>query len=111
MKKKKSGIKEENILRQLEELAEGLGIKIRYEQLKKESAFFPGGLCTVKGEDIFIINSNANIDDKIEALAKGLVSFDLSQIYMRPAVRELLIKTSPRQDDNLHEMNKDLERN
>jgi hypothetical protein len=86
---------EQEILNQLEELAESLGIIIRYEQLLKEGSFFPGGLCKVKGENILIINSMAAIDDKIEILAKEVVSFDLSRVYMRPALREFLSKRSP----------------
>lgn len=86
---------EKEILNQLEELAESLGIIIRYEQLLKEGSFFPGGLCKVKGEDIVIINSMAGIDDKIEILANAVVSFDLNRIYMRPALREFLSKHSP----------------
>ena len=92
---KRSGMDEKEILNQLEELAESLGIIIRYEQLLKEGSFFPGGLCKVKGEDILIINSMAGIDDKIEILANAVVSFDLSRIYMRPALREFLSKHSP----------------
>lgn len=90
MKKKQS--KDENLLRQLEELAENLDVKVRYEQLKKEGAFFPGGLCKVKGQDIIIINSKASIEDKIETMSRALRSFDLSQIYVLPAIRELLDK-------------------
>ena len=80
----------EKRLGQLEELAESLGIEVRFEKLKKESAFFPGGLCKVKGEDIIIINSTAPIDDKIEIMGKALSSFDFSNIYVLPALRELL---------------------
>ncbi|HJX33655.1 MAG TPA: hypothetical protein VJ373_00635 [Desulfatiglandales bacterium] len=92
---KRSAMDEKEILNQLEELAKSLGIIIRYEQLLKEGSFFPGGLCRIKGEDILIINSMAGIDDKIETLAKAVVSFDLSKVYMRPALREFLSKNSP----------------
>jgi len=84
----------EEILGQLEDLAGRLGIKIRYEQLKKEGTFFPGGLCKLKGEDILIINSKAGIEDRIETLARVIVSFDLSRVYMRPALREFLSRYS-----------------
>ena len=86
----RSGINYESILSQLEELADSLQVKVRYEQLKKEGAFFPGGLCRVKGEKILIINSRASMEDKIETLAKALVGFDLSNVYMRPALRDFL---------------------
>jgi hypothetical protein len=92
---KRSGMDEKEILNQLEGLAKNLGIIIRYEQLLKEGSFYSGGLCKVKGEDILIINSVAGIDDKIEILAKAVVSFDLSRVYMRPALREFLSKRAP----------------
>jgi hypothetical protein len=92
---KRSAMDEKEILNQLEELAKNLGIIIRYEQLLKEGSFYSGGLCKVKGEDILIINSVAGIDDKIEILAKAVVSFDLSRVYMRPALREFLSKRAP----------------
>lgn len=87
---KKQRVEDENLLGHLEDLANSLNIEVRYEQLKKEGAFFPGGLCKVKGEDIIIINSNATIEDKIVTLSKALSTFDLSQIYIRPALREFL---------------------
>jgi hypothetical protein len=87
---KKNKVEDENLLGHLEDLANSLNIEVRYEQLKKEGAFFPGGLCKVKGEDIIIINSNAAIEDKIVTLSKALSTFDLSQIYIRPALREFL---------------------
>lgn len=91
---KKDRAEYENLLTHLEELAESLGIKVRYEQLKKESTFFPGGLCRVKGEDIIIINSSTAIEERIEILARELSSFDLSQIYILPALREYLFEGS-----------------
>lgn len=90
MKKKQQ--QKENVLRQFEELAESLGIKVRFEVMKKESAFFPGGWCKVKGEDMIIVNSRASIEDKVEIMGKALGYFDLSRVYVLPAVRELLDK-------------------
>jgi hypothetical protein len=51
-----------------------------------------GGLCRVKGENILIINSKATMRDKIQALVRAVKQFDLSQVYMRPALREFLVK-------------------
>jgi hypothetical protein len=88
--KKKQSIQNEEILNQMEELAGNLGITVRYEKILKESAFFPGGFCRVRGKDLIIINSKASLDDKIEIMARALRPFDLSQIYVLPAIRELL---------------------
>ena len=87
---KKPGLYEEKILSQLEELANSLEIEVRYEQIKKEGSFYPGGLCKIRGENVLIINSNAGIEDKINAIAKAVASFDLTDFHMRPALREFL---------------------
>jgi hypothetical protein len=83
---------DKTLMAQLEELAENLSIEVRYEALRKEGSFFVGGLCRLKGKDILIVNSDASMGDKIRSLAKALRRFDLSRIYMRPALREFLTK-------------------
>ena len=80
------------ILSQLEELAGKLGIQIRYETIKKEDFLNTGGLCRLKGEYVFIINSKATTKDKIQTLARAVKRFDLTQVYIRPALREFLDK-------------------
>ena len=87
---KKSRIDEEGLLAQLEELTESIGVKIRYEKIVKEGSFFSGGLCKIKGQDTIIINSKIGIEDKIDILANSLSSFDLSQVFIKPALREFL---------------------
>ena len=81
---------ENTLLGQLEELAQSLGIEIRYEVLKREGSFFPGGLCRLKGEYVLILNSAATLGDKIQTLAKSVNRFDLSKVYLRPGLREFL---------------------
>jgi len=83
---------EKIILGQLEELAQNLDIKIRYESIELEGSYYPGDLCRLKGENILIINSEAPLTDKIEIFARAVKQFDLDQIYIKPALREFLIK-------------------
>jgi len=82
------------IIGQLEELVERFGIQIRYEPMHQdeESIKLVGGLCRLKGENVLIINSKATASDKIRALAGAVKHFDIDQIYILPAVRELLEK-------------------
>jgi hypothetical protein len=87
---KKSSLDGKTILGQLEELARRLEIKVRYEPIRGEGPFYMGGLCRVRGENILIINSKATMRDKIQALVRAVKQFDISQIYMRPALREFL---------------------
>jgi hypothetical protein len=81
---------ENTLLGQLEELARSLAIEVRYEPLKKEGAFSTGGLCKLRGEYLLIIHSKASVTDKIEALASALKRLDLTQVYLRPGLRDFL---------------------
>lgn len=77
-------------LSQLEGLAYMLGIPVRYETIAEEDVANAGGLCRLKGESVIIVNARASVKDKIQTLARALKNFDLHDVYMRPAVRELL---------------------
>ncbi len=83
---------ENTTIDQLEELAEKFGIQIRYEaiNLDEESIYVTGGLCELRGRSLIIINSRSTIKERIRTLAEALRHFDLDQVYIRPAIRELL---------------------
>jgi len=78
----------------LEELAERFGIQIRYEPIRQDEDLVRvvGGLCLLRGEYVLIIDSKAAMTDKIRTFAEALRHFDLDQIYIKPALRELLDK-------------------
>jgi N-dimethylarginine dimethylaminohydrolase len=76
-------------LSQLEELADRLGIPIRYEKIEDELTG-PGGLCRIEGKHILIIHSKATVREKIQIMTEALGRFDLGDIYVKPALRELL---------------------
>jgi hypothetical protein len=75
---------------QLEELAVRLGMKIRYEPLKIDGSVHMGGFCRIKGEDFVIINKKATPIEKIHILIEALKRRDLSAIYVRPSLRQIL---------------------
>jgi hypothetical protein len=83
---------ERSLLGQLEDLARSLGIEVRYEMLKREGAFTQGGLCRLKGQHLLLVNSKAPNRDKIEALALAVTRFDLSQVFMKPGLRDFLAR-------------------
>ena len=85
---------EHSIIDQLEELAGRLGIQIRYEPIKQgeDLVRIVGGLCLLRGEYVVIIDSKATMRDRIRTLAEAVKYFDLNQVYIRPALRELLDK-------------------
>jgi fructose-specific component phosphotransferase system IIB-like protein len=85
---------ENTIVDQLEELAEKFGIQIRYEPIKQDEDLVRvvGGLCILRGEYVVIIDSKAAMKDKIRTLAEAITHFDLDQIYIKPALREIIRK-------------------
>ena len=90
MSPKLGGIDERILLCRLEELADKLSIPVRYEPIEDEETFSSGGLCRIKGKEVIIINSRATPKEKSRALGRALKDFDLSQVYLKPALREFL---------------------
>lgn len=72
-------------LKELEELCNKLGVKIRYEKTNAR-----GGLCRVNGENIIIIDKKATDYYKQTIICKAVKSFDLSNIHIKPKIRELI---------------------
>ena len=72
----------------LVELAENVGLKVRYEKLVNN----PGGLCRLHDELLLIINKNLSDQQKIELLVDELSKFPIDQHYMRPQIRNLFRK-------------------
>lgn len=81
---------EEVLLNQLEELADKLEILVRDENINIEESSSTGGLCRVEGNYILILHSKATVKEKIQVMIKALNQFDLSDIYVKPVIRELL---------------------
>jgi len=81
---------DEVILSYLEELAEKLEILVRDENINIEESSSPGGLCRVEGKHVIILNSKATVKENIQVMITSLQQFDLSDIYVKPVIRELL---------------------
>jgi hypothetical protein len=77
-------------LDQLEALAYSLGIEVRYEKIPQDDVSISGGLYRLKGKNVIVIDSRAKAKDRIRTLVQALKPFDLNDVYIRPAVRELL---------------------
>ena len=77
-------------LDQLEALAYGLGIEVRYEKIPQDEVAITGGRYRLKGKNVIVIDSRATARERIRILVQALKPFDLSNVYVRPALRELL---------------------
>lgn len=80
----------EKIYQHLEQLAEKLGISIRYDDLFDQEVPARSGLCTVKGRNLYIMDRSKSTSEKIRLLSQCLCRMDLEGIYVLPAIRELL---------------------
>ncbi len=80
-------------LDQLEALAWSLGIEVRYEKIPQDDVTISGGLCRLKGKSVIVIDARASSKERVRILVQALRPFDLTDVYIRPALRALLEKT------------------
>ena len=78
------------VLGHLEAVADKLGVEIRYEPMEGETSLSSGGMCRIRGKQVIIINSKAPPGDQITTFVRAFRRLDLSQIYLRPGIRDLL---------------------
>ncbi|MFC1677561.1 hypothetical protein ACFL3G_10935 [Planctomycetota bacterium] len=79
------------ILEELLSLLETGGVSIRREALGGSG----GGLCTVKGESIFFIDTQASSAEIAGCCAEAAIKLvDIENIYIKPEVREFIEKNN-----------------
>ncbi len=78
---------EQRILEELLALLEANGVTIRREPLGGSG----GGLCTVKGEQIFFVDTQAASAEMAAVCAEAVPkAVDIEKIYIRPEVRQFI---------------------
>ena len=82
----------EQLYEHLKEIADKLGISVLEQSFKQAGLPVKSGHCRVKGEDLFIMDRSLPLVKKNQALTKFLSTRAHENIYMLPAVRELLQK-------------------
>ena len=86
------------------EIAEKLGVDVSEQNFRNTRIKVKSGLCKVKGKKLFIIDKNRSIHKKNEILASFLSKMPHEDVYVIPAVRELIKKYSQSIEDNtVHE--------
>jgi len=83
---------QEELLKQLEELAGRMNVTIRYESQKKEDPSTFGGLCRIKEQPVLFVHAKATVKRKIALITEALNRYDVDGVYLRPALREHLKK-------------------
>jgi hypothetical protein len=78
------------LLEHLEQIANRLGVELRYENLGIGGIRSDGGYCRVSGKAMILINRKDSRRKKILVLAKSLKRLNLEGIFIPPAVRKIL---------------------
>lgn len=76
---------QEQLLKELETLAEHCGIAVRYEK-----GDFEGGFCILKAERLVVVNKKLPPPKKASLLAQGLAEIGIEDRYLKPAIREYI---------------------
>ena len=85
-------MKPEQIYQELKDLVEKFGINVSEQNLRKTGISVKSGICKVKGKQIFIIDKHKSIHKKNVILTSFLKKMPHEDIYVVPAVRELISK-------------------
>jgi hypothetical protein len=89
-------MKSEQLYQHLTELAEKLGITVSEQNFRNTGIPIKSGLCKVHGKSIFVMNKHATVKEKIQFLSECLGQMPLDDLYVMPAVREVIDLHTPR---------------
>jgi hypothetical protein len=85
-------MKPEQIYQELKDLAEKLDIHISEQNFRTAGIAVKSGLCKVKGQSMLIMDKHKSIRKKINILASHLAQIPHENVFIVPAIRDLLEK-------------------
>jgi len=83
----KTGTK--RLLEELEQIADQVGIRVRYDTMTGLCAG-KGGLCRVKGGYRLIVDRRTTNHERVGYLVDALARFDLEEMYLSPQARRAI---------------------
>jgi len=93
-------VNSQQIYEELKDVAEKLGITVSEQSFKQTAIRVKSGLCTVRGKRIYIMDKHASINKKTGLLVDCLSQMPHEEIYVIPAVREMLMAESSKNIQN-----------
>jgi len=94
---------EQDILQELLGLLEANGVQIRTEPLGGSG----GGLCTIKGQHFFFVDSQASAAESAVLCAEAVWKLvDIDTIYIKPQVRQFIEENTDRNSRENADKNK-----
>ena len=85
-------MKPDQLYQELIDLAERMQITVSEQNLKVSGIKVRSGLCIVRGQKLFVMDKHKSLSKKIRILATQLAMVPHEDMYIIPAVRELLEK-------------------
>ena len=85
-------MKPDQLYQELMDLAERMQITVSEQNLKTAGVKVKSGLCLVKGQNMFIMDKHKSVHKKIRILAAQLATLPHEDLYIIPAIRDLLEK-------------------
>jgi NADH:ubiquinone oxidoreductase subunit F (NADH-binding) len=85
-------MKPDQLYQELKDLAERMQVSVLEQNLKTSGLKVRSGLCTVKGQKLFIMDKHKSVHKKIKILVTQLARIPHEDMYIIPAVRKLLEK-------------------
>lgn len=83
-------MKPDQIYQEMKDLAEKLGIIVSEQNFRKTGIHVNSGLCKIKGRPVFVMDKHESIREKTEMLANCLSQMPHEDIYVVPAIRQIL---------------------
>ncbi len=80
----------EQIYQELKDLAEKLDVTVSEQNFRTSGIPVKSGFCIIKGKMHCIIDKNINLHKKVGVLAETLAGFPHENLYLVPAVRDIL---------------------
>ncbi|MBI1804704.1 MAG: hypothetical protein HY033_02485 [Ignavibacteriae bacterium] len=73
------------LLNDLEELTQHLGIELRYEK-----GDFEGGYCVLRSQKMLVVNKRLPDARKASSLAQALAQYGIEATFIKPTLREYI---------------------
>ncbi len=78
-------MKSATLLSAFVDVATRLGVIVRWER-----GNFRGGKCTIRGQEVIILNRYHTVEGNLATMAASLREYELGDLYIRPRVRKAL---------------------
>ena len=73
------------IIQELEQVSQQLGIQIRYEK-----GDFEGGYCILKEQKVLVVNKRLHDMRKAAVLAQALSEYGIEEVFIKPNIRTFI---------------------